>query len=152
MVIAGVITVGTAFAATTFDSGAGATPVQIIGGNLLLTNGEIQTVRNDGFSSRLVFKSDAGGSALLRFHDVDDNQVYHIRLTSGGEQLEYIDLTHGFRRDLVLKTNTGNIGMGVSNPQENLDVSGNIRARGDLITDTGVIRTTSGNICIGTCP
>jgi len=152
LAVIGSITIGTAYAVTTFDSGLGETPVQITGGNIQLLNGEIISDRTDGFSSRLVFKSDAGGSALLRFEDKDDNQVTHFRLTSNGAQFEIIDLTHGFRKDLVLRTDTGNIGMGVNSPQEKLDVNGNVRARGDLITDTGVIRTASGDICIGNCP
>jgi len=151
LVIAGVITVGTAFAATTFDSSLGETPVTITGGNLNLVNGEIITTRNDGFDTRLNLFSNAGGQAAIKFRDIDDGQIYHVRLSPGGEQFEFLD-GNDFSRDLVLKTATGNIGMGLGNPQERLDVDGNIRARGDLITDTGVIRTTTGDICIGNCP
>jgi len=46
---------------------------------------------------------------------------------------------------LLMDHTTGNVGLGTTSPQERLDVNGNIRLNGNILS-------AGGDICIGTCP
>jgi len=45
---------------------------------------------------------------------------------------------------LAVSVNGGNMGIGIANPSEKLDVNGNIRITGDIVSPN--------DICIGNCP
>lgn len=76
-------------------------------------------------------------------------EEYQIRLRGDGRFLWFIDQTHGNRVDMTIDTLTGNVGFGIpigvgSTPTEQLDVNGNIRVRGNIVS--------TNDICIGNCP
>jgi len=82
-------------------------------------------------------------------------EEYQIRLRGDGRFLWFIDQTHGNRVDMTIDTITGNVGFGIpigvgNFPTEQVDVDGNLRVRGDIISEGNIVPT--GDICIGNCP
>ena len=148
MVIAGVITFGTAFAATDFSPPDG-TPVNVNGGDLNINNGRLILLdstliadRSDGVQTAFRLLS-TGKQASIQFEDIDDNHIYVIRFTQGAKSFELFDATNN-RADISVNTSNGNVGIGKQNPLEQLDVNGNIRLNGNIVSPT--------DICIGNCP
>lgn len=136
IVVAG--SVGTSYALITHADNVA------VNGNLTVNDGNIVSVRTDGSDSGNAMKNN-GGSMVFTFSDLDDSQVYRFKLLGTGQEFQFLDFTHGNRLDLVIKTATGNIGIGEPNPQERLDVGGNLHVRDGTIT-------ADGDICIGACP
>jgi hypothetical protein len=114
-----------------------------IEGNLQVIDGNLIVTKSGGGDSGLSVKN-SGGSAVFQFTDVDDTQTYRFKLNKDGSNFQFIDATAG-RTDLAVKLDTGNVGIGEVNPQEKLDVGGNLHVRDGNITSDG-------DICIGNCP
>lgn len=144
IIIAGSITVGTAFAITTFDSDLGETPVVVDGGNVNIVDGGMIFTRTDGIQTVLVVRNDVAQTAII-FEDVDTGSQYILRHTSDGARFDFLDFDGAAARvDLAIQRSTGNIGIGTVNPLEDLDVNGNIRLTGNIVSPN--------DICIGNCP
>ena len=110
---------------------------------------------------------DMGGGIRLVFdhraREQDKNNNRHqyafVKSNSEGANSKSISLQFGTPNNyakpdvrMTIKGN-GNVGIGEENPSEKLEVEGNIKIRGNLISDTGSIITLSdsGDICIGKC-
>jgi len=115
-----------------------------VNGNLKVVNGNTIGVRTDGGDIGNVLKN-SGAANVFSFNDLDDDQIYRFKLVGDGSEFQFLDYTHSNRRDLTIKTATGNIGINEPNPQEKLDIGGNLHVRDGIIT-------ADGDICIGTCP
>jgi len=90
-----------------------------------------------------------GGSPLVFMADDDDatnnNPQYRMRLTNDQGRLDFSYREPPSAESIRMSiTNTGNIGIGTVNPTELLDVNGNLRVRGNIVS--------TGDICIGNCP
>jgi len=149
LVITGLITFGTAFAATNFGLPTGI-PVNINdngdlnvnGGKLRLNDAGFIADRSDGIQTAFRLLN-SGKQTSFQFEDIDDTHVYVLRFSQGAEAFELIDFTNG-RTNISIKTSDGNVGIGKQNPLEQLDVNGNIRLTGNIVSPN--------NICIGNCP
>jgi len=149
MIVAGVITFGTAFAATDFGLPDGV-PVNINdGGDLNINNGRLMLFdagfvadRSDGVQTAFRLLN-SGKQSSFQFEDIDDNHIYIIRFTQGAEAFELFDATNN-RADISIRASDGNVGIGKQNPIEQLDVNGNIRLNGNIVSPN--------DICIGNCP
>ena len=82
-------------------------------------------------------------SNSIKIWDIDDSQIYLVRLIGTGDRLEIIDITNG-RVGFSMLSSNGNVGIGTTTPTEALHVAGNIRLTGNVVS--------TGDICIGTCP
>jgi hypothetical protein len=128
--------IGTSYALITHNDNVN------INGNLQVIEGNLVVSKTGGGDSGLSVKN-SGGSAVFQFNDVDDSQVYRFKLNKLGDSFQFIDASSA-RTDMTIKLNNGNIGIGTTNPQERLDINGNLRVQGNI--------TTNGDICIGSCP
>lgn len=111
-------------------------------------------VENVGGNAILHIES-AGGSKQMQFRDgdvADGEKVYSIRNTPNGKRIEWISNTDGNRIDFSISTVTGNTGIGKIQAEEKLDVNGNIKLSGDILSDSAINIKSSGDICIGSCP
>ena len=63
--------------------------------------------------------------------------------TGSGAVIQSFNPTTGLPRDLYLERDGGNVGIGTSSPAAKLDVSGNIRLTGNIVSPN--------DICIGSC-
>lgn len=145
LVVAGSITVGSALAAETFTA-----PVTIQSGPLIMDDGTIEQARTDGVQTLMKLKNDSKRIGVL-FEDTTGGEKYEIQQTADGSRFQLQDPNFSNRKDLSINTITGDVGIGMANPTEQLDVNGNIKGE-DLITTTGIITNPNGDICIGTCP
>lgn len=101
-------------------------------------------VRDDGFASAIRFENTGSTSALI-FEDVDDGSEYWIRMNLDGSRLDFLNVAADPDTfDIVIETNTGNVGIGTTTPTERLDVNGDLRVRGNIVSTS--------DICIGNCP
>jgi hypothetical protein len=108
--------------------------------NAILSTGTSSTQQNklilNGVNKIMKFTSGTS-SAGIQFNDTVSNSSFYKLATSDGLKFTYSagDLTakSTFGTDLMKINTSGNIGIGVSNPTERLDVSGNIRADDDLL-------------------
>lgn len=98
-------------------------------------------VQNPAGSSITVQNSGAFNSIKLR--DIDDNQIYQIRLIATGARMDIVDITNS-RVNISILSSNGNVGIGTTTPAEALDINGNIRLNGNIVSNS--------DICIGTCP
>lgn len=98
-------------------------------------------VQNPAGSSITVQNS--GAFNVIKLNDIDDGQIYQFRLVGDGSRLDIVDITHN-RVNIAMISSNGNVGIGTISPQEALDVNGNIRLNGNIVS--------SSDICIGTCP
>jgi len=98
-----------------------------------------------GKQSQLVLNNDVKQSAIY-FIDSDTGNNYILRYKSDGLRFDFVkwDAASVGRIDMSMQFATGNIGMGTTNPQEKLDVNGNIRLTGNIVSPN--------DICIGNCP
>jgi len=156
-------TIGTAYAVTTFTEdvviqdgsgnghlfvGSGEAPNVTISGKGAL--GEQATFRLISNQHQAVSEIRAvGGHALVFLADGDDatngNPFYRMRLTDNTGRLDFSydsSLEPQSIRMSIVKG--GNIGIATTNPQELLDVNGNIRLTGNIVSPN--------DICIGNCP
>ncbi len=138
MVIAGVITIGTAFADTFTEV--------ILNGDLFVNNGVFVFERTDNAQTAMQLKN-SDKQITFTFIDPDDDQKYILRSTPGTNgRFDFVDFSGASptpRVDLSITRNTGNVGIGTTAPTETLDVNGNLRMRGNI--------TSTGDICIGNC-
>jgi len=113
-------------------------------GQLTVVDGNLIVQHTDGgdggFSTRAL-----GAQNVFQFIETSGGQVYRFVLSADGSEFALRDFTHANRGDIVIKTATGNVGVGEANPQERLDVGGNLHVRDGTIT-------ADGDICIGACP
>jgi len=147
LAIIGGVSVLSVSALTTFDSGAGETPVNVSGGNLNIIDGGMIFTRTDGIQTALTVRNVNAQTAVI-FEDTDSSRSYVMRYTLDGLRFDFLNLDAGVPRvDLAIQTITGNIGMGTLSPTEKLDVNGNIHLSG---ANSKI--TSAGDICIGNCP
>ena len=116
---------------------------------------ELKLEATDGSLARVVVQTDEGaGTGKIQFRVVDVNDItterYEIRRPDlVNDRIEWvkIDPISGNRIDFTIDDNTGNVGIGWDGTgiaaDELLEVHGNIKLSGDLVSD--------GDICIGTC-
>ena len=139
IIIAGGISVGTAMGAT-FNENV------IINGKLTTNDAGFQFERTDNVQTtmRLI---NADKQAVFQFEDPDDLQKYLLRSTVGPSgNFEFLDFSGASpvaRIDISIERSNGNVGIGTGTPTEQLDVNGNIKIAGNLLSD--------GDICIGAC-
>jgi len=89
-----------------------------------------------GKQSQLILDNDVGQSAIY-FIDSDSDRNYILRTLPNGLRFDFVnwDTTASVSRvDMSILTATGNIGMGTKDPQEKLDVDGNIRLTGNIVS------------------
>jgi len=108
----------------------------------------INGVSTDSAVFRIVH-DDAPGQ--LRFED-DGGNIYTIRHPPSGGRIEWVDLSGTPRVDFSIQTSTGNVAINKINGDEKLDVNGNIKLSGDIISDVPLNIRSLGDICIGACP
>lgn len=119
-------------------------PVLVDGGNLNIQNGGMIFQRSDSVQTHLTMKNTNAQTAIV-FEDTDSNQQYILRQTVDGKRFDFLNFKNGVPRvDLDIQTASGNVGIGNLNPTEKLDVNGNIKLSGNILSN--------GDICIGTCP
>jgi len=85
--------------------------------------------------------------SAIYFIDSDSGRNYILRTLPDGLRFDIVNWDAAAsvsRIDMSILTATGNIGMGTTDPQEKLDVDGNIRLTGNIVSPT--------DICIGNCP
>ena len=139
LAIIGGVTVLSVSALTTFDVAAGETPVNVIGGNLNIIDGNMIFTRTDSIQTNLNLRNTLAQTAIV-FEDADSGSKYTLRLTPDGQRYQFLDFTGGVARvDLTIQRSTGNIGIGTLTPTEALDVNGNVRA--DNYFDNGNTQT-----------
>ena len=87
---------------------------------------------------------DAGVSAV-RMEETTGNKIWIFGndFTNFNNAFTIWNPSAGFA--LLMDHTTGNVGLGTTSPQERLDVNGNIRLNGNILS-------AGGDICIGTCP
>ena len=139
LVIAGAATIGTATAAT-FNENVDIT------GRLQVVNGGFIFDRSDGVQTAMQLKNPTHQSTFS-FTDPDDFQTYILRSTPGTsgtfDFLDFSGVSPVPRVDLTIDRSSGNIGVGKTGPTEQLDVDGNIKLSGNILSN--------GDICIGAC-
>jgi len=114
----------------------------------IFTNENVIVQRTDTPASVTVISTN---SAVMKFNEIDSNQIYQFRLTGDGSRLDIIDITNN-RIGFVMKSDTGNIGIGTTAPTEQLDVNGNLRVRGDITATGNLNISPNGDLCLGNCP
>jgi len=75
-----------------------------------------------------------GGIPAVQLTDGDSGQKYRMRIGQPSEDFEIVDTTLGQNIRLLIQPN-GNVGIGVTNPQEKLDVFGNMHTSGNADID-----------------
>ena len=133
----------------TIDAGAQSGNLILNDGNLGIggTPGPNQLVRAEGDPNQpisfLVRSDNAeavfnmrsfGGIPALQLTDGDSGQKYRVRIGQPSEDFEIVDTTLGQNIRLLIQPN-GNVGIGVTNPQEKLDVFGNTHTSGNADID-----------------
>jgi len=109
-----------------------------VGNALAITFNENVTVDNAGPTS-LIIRATSGQPNIL-FSDVGE-RFYTFTMIDGTGKFVIGDGTAGLSRLAI--DSTGNVGIGHINPTEKLDVLGNIKLSGNIVSDN--------DICIGTC-
>ena len=130
MVIAGVITVGTAFNDTFTDAFA-----------VIFTGEDVFVIQPSG--SATITVNSAAGTPNIKLVDSDDGQKWQFRIVSDGSRMDIKHMTTQTTNISILSSND-NVGIRNTNPQESLDVNGNIRLTGNIVSPN--------DICIGNCP
>jgi hypothetical protein len=103
-------------------------------GDLTLQNGKSMQWNSAGVS---IAKTNSNGDGTGSFLNL--RGFSGIVMRTGGDGF-FGTGDEAFR----ISSPSGNVGIGVSNPTEKLDVNGNIRLTGDIVSPT--------DICIGSCP
>ena len=115
---------------------------RIVNGEFKVTGGAATVDRTGGQSSIVVQNS--GFANTIKFSDIDDAQIFQFRLAGDGSRLDIVDITAASAVRVAIESTTGQVGIGTSAPTETLDVNGNLRVRGNIVSTT--------DLCIGTCP
>jgi len=128
----------------------------VINGKLDVNNG-LLTVKDAGFkfdrtdniqTGLRLINSDKQTSFM--FEDPDDQTLYVFRVSPGPNgNVDYFDFSGAnpvARVDISIKKATGQVGIGTQNPQEQLDVNGNI-----FLSGANAKILSNGDICIGAC-
>lgn len=149
------VTIGTAFAVTPISDAIisgflvvnGPTQINDIlvvdGPEMIITNGTLKLERTDGGQSAIRVLNDVGQTLFL-FEDTDDNRTYFMRYTLNGTLFDFGSVLPTPTNDLAIDTVNSRIGIGTITPAEKLEVMGNIKLSGNIMSD--------GDICIGSCP
>lgn len=109
-----------------------------------------QVSATDGSAIFTMRSKGTTGQAGIQFNDDDTSgsgagASYRIRIPGSGDRLEVVDQgAMPQQTRLILQGGTGNFGIGSAGPQEKLDVDGNIRLTGNIVSPN--------DICIGNCP
>ena len=99
-------------------------------------------VRQTGASTTIQVVS-TGGTPNIKLVDLDDNQKYQFRIVSDGSRMDIVHTTTG-QANISISSANDFVGINNGNPQEQLDVNGNIRLTGNIVSPN--------DICIGNCP
>ncbi len=139
IIIAAGVSVGTAMAAT-FNENV------VINGKLTTNDAGFQFERTDNVQTTMRLIND-DKQTVFQFEDPTELQKYLMRSTPGvAGNLEFLDFSGASptaRIDLAIERSSGNVGIGTGNPTEQLDVNGNIKLAGNILSN--------GDICIGAC-
>ena len=105
-------------------------------------------IENGGTTGLSVLSTNAG-NGIIRFGDTDDNRA-------GGITYQHAEDKMLLRVNAETKAtidSDGHLGLGTKTPDEKLDVKGNIKLSGNLVSNQGNIISVSdsGDICIGNC-
>jgi hypothetical protein len=120
--------------------GIGVSPTTVMVDVKSPTNAGYRLQADNGVASQSVVST--GGNAQFRLRDLDFGKTFDIRLIDNTGRLEVFDTALGSARIVV--TTTGDVGIGTITPLAKLDVAGNIRLTGNIISPN--------DICIGACP
>jgi len=120
--------------------GIGVTPTSVLVDARGPTNAAFRVQADNGIAAISVVGT--GGSPQIRLRDQDANKIFDIRLADGVGRLEMFDTIANSVRIAI--TSTGNVGIGTISPVAKLDVAGDIRLTGNIISPN--------DICIGACP
>ena len=118
----------------------------IINGILKVIGGEL-AVERSGLPSAITVQND-GDTNVIKFSDLTPGelQIFQFRQLASGGRLDIVDITNNKVMFSGI-AGTGNVGIGGQiNPQEALDVKGNIHLSGVTAKITA-----NGDICIGAC-
>ena len=113
-----------------------------VNGQFKVDGGSV-TVQRTGATSALVVQND-GSANIVKFSDLTtgQEQIFHLRQIAAGDRLDIFDSTNNGVRIAILAP-SGNVGIGTVNPAEQVDVNGNIRLTGNIVSPN--------DICIGNC-
>lgn len=100
------------------------------------------TVNNPSGNTAISVVSPSGEATILFSDQGPPAQAYRFRLQPSSSGLSIVDVIAGQERFRI--GGQGNVGIGTPLPQQKLDVNGNIRLTGNIVSPN--------DICIGTCP
>lgn len=114
-------------------------------GDMLVTNGGKLSIIGNGLASNGINIESPTTQNFIKFKNTATGSIYKFRQVGDNFQLyNQIEKT----KDLVVVggsgVGAGNVGIGTSLPTEKLDVTGNIKLSGNILSN--------GDICIGNCP
>jgi hypothetical protein len=106
------------------------------------TPGYVTTNGNVGIgtanpTTKLEIKS--GGNADIRITNNNDGNYWELNTTNSGN----FDINREGKGSVLRLKKNGKVGIGTTSPQEKLEVVGNIKVNGNIVSD--------GDICIGKC-
>jgi len=117
--------------------------------NIIPDDAADDLVIENGGTTGLSVLSTNNGNGIIRFGDTEDN-------SAGGITYQHTEDKMLLRVNAETKASidsNGHLGVGTKTPEEKLDVKGNIKLSGNLMSDQGNIISVSdsGDICIGKC-
>jgi len=120
--------------------------VTVTGAQAVISNLEDTTINdttnNDGtaFTVRTDTVSPSSESVFLFSHNGNVGaEAWKMRVQQSSDGLSFVKVGTGE----VMRLVGSNVGIGTASPQEKLDVNGNIKLSGNIVSD--------GDICIGAC-
>ena len=124
---------------------------QVNNGLVDINNSGLRITRDDGTQTAISLINSQKQSSFI-FEDPDDNLKYTMRYTPDGtSRFQFLDtaIPGSPRVDLSINTITGFTGLGEPNPQQQLDVAGNIKVDGDVLSDGNLNIKPNGDLCLG---